>query len=46
MSETSQIIIRVPSKTKQDLQIIAIKKHTNMNEIINQLIQDYVNKNK
>lgn len=44
MSETATIIIRVPRKVKEDLQIKAIKKQSNMNEIINQLILDYLKK--
>ena len=45
MNEQSQILIRLPSETKQQLQIIAIKKHTNMNTILNNLIKDYIEKN-
>lgn len=44
MNETSTIIIRVPRPIKEQLQITAIKKHSNMNEIINQLILDYLEK--
>ena len=45
MNEQSQILIRLPSETKQQLQIIAIKKHTNMNQILTHLIEDYIEKN-
>lgn len=44
MGETATIIIRVPQQVKEDLQIKAIKKQTNMNKIINQLILDYLKK--
>lgn len=43
--KTSQILIRLPVETKQQLQIIAIKKHTNMNKILTKLIEDYIEKN-
>ena len=46
MSETSTIIVRVPQPTKEELQIIAIKKHTNMNAIVSKLIKDFVDANK
>ena len=45
MSEQSQILIRLPLKTKQQLQIIAIKKNTNMNNILNNLINEYIQEN-
>ena len=45
MNEQSQILIRLPTETKEQLQIIAIKKHTNMNQILTKLINDYIEKN-
>lgn len=42
----SKIIIELPKSMKQDLQIIAIKKETNMTEILLHLIEDYIEKNK
>ena len=44
MSEIAQIMIRLPKEKKQKLQIIAIKKNTNMNTILNNLIDDYLEK--
>lgn len=46
MNEETKILIRLPKKTKQDLQIIAIKKETNMTEIILNLISEYIEKNR
>ena len=46
MSERDTIIIRVPSRLKKDLQILAIENESNMNEIIVPLIADYVNQHK
>lgn len=45
MSEQSQILIRLPLEKKQQLQIIAIKKNTNMNSILNKLINEYLKEN-
>ena len=45
MSEQSQILIRLPLQKKQQLQIIAIKKNTNMNSILNELINEYLKEN-
>lgn len=44
MSEIAQIMIRLPKEKKQKLQIIAIKNNTNMNTILNNLIDDYLEK--
>ena len=46
MSEKNKILIRVPSEMKKELQIIAIKKGTNMTEIILNLIEEYIKNNK
>ena len=46
MSENNQILIRVPNDMKKELQIIAIKKDTNMTEIILTLIEEYIKNNK
>ena len=46
MSEETKILIRLPKKMKQDLQIIAVKKETNMNQIIRDLIQTYIETHK
>ena len=46
MSDRDTIIVRVPSRLKKDLQIIAIEDESNMNEILVELIADYVNKHK
>ena len=46
MSEVSRITIRLPAEKKQQLQIIAIKKKTNLNTILNNLIDEYLEKNK
>ena len=40
------IMIRVSSQLKQDLQIIAIKKKTNMAEIIRPMLEKYVEQHK
>lgn len=45
MNEQSQILIRLPLQKKQQLQIIAIKKNTNMNSILNELINEYLKEN-
>ena len=44
MSEIAQIMIRLPKEKKQKLQKIAIKNNTNMNTILNNLIDDYLEK--
>ena len=41
-----RITVRVPLKIKQDLQIIAIQKNTSMNQILTDLILEYIDKNK
>ena len=46
MNDKEQLIIRVPLKVKQDLKIIAVKKNTSMNQILYDLIVDYIDKNK
>lgn len=46
MSEETKILIRLPKSMKQDLQIIAVKKETNMTSIILELIEQYINNNK
>lgn len=43
MSDIDKITIRVPTKLKKELQIIAIQNDTNMSEIIKELLTDYVN---
>ncbi len=42
MSEQNNIMIRIPTSLKKQLQIIAIQEDTNMTEIILQLIQNYI----
>ena len=46
MSEVAQIMIRLPPEKKQELQILAIKNNTNMNTILNHLIDEYIEKNR
>ena len=44
--ETSFIHFKIDKELKTELQIIALKKHTNITQLLTELIQDYVNENK
>ena len=43
---SAQILIKLPKEMKQELRIIAVKKETTMTEILIDLIQDYISKNR
>lgn len=42
----SKLHMTIDEKLKTDLKVIAAKKHTTMSEIVIELIQEYVAKNK
>lgn len=44
--ESSFIHFKIDKDLKTELQIIAVKKNTNITAILTDLIQDYVNENK
>ena len=44
--EDSFIHFKIDAELKTELQIIALKKKTNITQILTGLIQDYVNENK
>ena len=44
--ETSFIHFKIDKELKTELQIIALRKHTNITQLLTELIQDYVNENK
>lgn len=44
--ESSVIHFKIDKDLKTELQIIAVKKNTNITAILTDLIQDYVNENK
>ena len=44
--ETTKLIIEIPKDLKTELNLIAIKKDTTMKNIVTELIQEYVEKNK
>ena len=44
--ETSFIHFKIDAELKTELQIIALRKKTNITQILTELIQDYVNENK
>lgn len=44
--ETSFIHFKIDAELKTELQIIALKQHTTITQLLTDLIQDYVNENK
>ena len=44
--EHSYIHFKIDKELKTELQIIALKQNTNITNVLTELIQDYVNKNK
>ncbi len=44
--ETTKLIIEMPKELKTELNLIAVKKGTTMKNIVTELIQEYVEKNK
>ena len=44
--ETSFIHFKIDKELKTELQIIALRKHITITQLLTELIQDYVNENK
>ena len=44
--EESRLVVKLPKDLKTELNLIAIKKDTTMKNIVTELIQEYVEKNK